>query len=697
MNTDLRELFEKDLDAEAPYDLAERAVRGARTRRRNRLAVSASVVVTGAVVLGFVIGTGQLRTDDEPLPSDVAAIPSVLPDASSESVPNLQAGMFESASAAYVSNGMVVFVDSATGAVARRSFGPPSNGGGTLDVLVPVLDVALSPDGTTAAVVVDAWGRLMGGPTIRLLDIASAQETLVRDLTPAVDTQADALAAPSVVTWENDSQHFVCVCGPRLSRVATDGTWVRSSADGGNQVNAGTGGLAVQGARGRWGPVMLDGSVYIDYGGPMFPVAQSLAMSRGREVDYLGTQDLDFTIGNAYEAEPITTGTLLAPPGVHDFATASGVEAARDGYVVTTVAGNYIGSKGRPQVQGAQLVFVADDGQQGVISALPWDTESASIASDLVGAPEVDHVTGRLPAALPPPGDGVPFLAAGDVESASAVYFAQGALVVVDAESGSAYVIDALAAGLMTRTWAEALSLSPDGRRLVVAVNAGEGSAPLWFIDLANPRFVELPVQLATGPAAPVPSAGLAWSSDSSTLFCVCSSPGEVTQLHSVGVSNATSAGDVVVDRMGVQPTQLSSSAQGLLGLFGGNHWQWIPEVGGTLDGADPADAPSGEFDMVLLGPDPGEYLSWDTGGVYGLNMPSGRDVGITAPRWLAGVWGPDGPIVVTYSRGDVPGEPLEVSHIEYDGTSGSVAGVFPLSSLPEGTTAAAFSSLVVP
>jgi ferric-dicitrate binding protein FerR (iron transport regulator) len=79
MTTNLRELLSDAAQSDVRPDLAERAISGARTRRRQRVAVGGAVLAAAAVVLGVVIGGGDLRTDAEPRPTDVASLPEQLP------------------------------------------------------------------------------------------------------------------------------------------------------------------------------------------------------------------------------------------------------------------------------------------------------------------------------------------------------------------------------------------------------------------------------------------------------------------------------------------------------------------------------------------------------------------------------------------------------------------------------------------
>ena len=67
------------------------------------------MLAAAAVVLGVVVASGDLRTDSEPRPNDVASLPAQLPSA--DGLPPLADGTMDAASAAYVVDGEVVVID----------------------------------------------------------------------------------------------------------------------------------------------------------------------------------------------------------------------------------------------------------------------------------------------------------------------------------------------------------------------------------------------------------------------------------------------------------------------------------------------------------------------------------------------------------------------------------------------------------
>jgi hypothetical protein len=73
MSTELREMFDGAAESDVRMDLAERAINGARLRRRQRFVVGGAMLATAAVVLGVVVAVSDIRQDAEPRPTDVAS------------------------------------------------------------------------------------------------------------------------------------------------------------------------------------------------------------------------------------------------------------------------------------------------------------------------------------------------------------------------------------------------------------------------------------------------------------------------------------------------------------------------------------------------------------------------------------------------------------------------------------------------
>ncbi len=213
MSTELRELFDTAAESNPPYDLGERAVAGAR-HRRQRFVVAGAVLASVAMVLGVAVVSGQLQPDASPRPTDVATLPDALPAA--DGLPNLEPGVVDAASAAYVVDGEVVVIDAATG------------GGAVIDTLLdpagypltgssPSLgvegEIALSPNGrylwVSTGPISDGDGA--GQEWMWLIDVATADVGLQESLELA-SAAKNSTARPSRMTWSPDGSTFACIC-----------------------------------------------------------------------------------------------------------------------------------------------------------------------------------------------------------------------------------------------------------------------------------------------------------------------------------------------------------------------------------------------------------------------------------------------------------------------------------------------------
>jgi len=207
MSTQLRELFDDAAESQPPHDLAERAIGGARARRRQRFAVGGSVLAAAAVVLGVVVASDDLRTDSEPRPTDVASLPAQLPSA--DGLPSLADGTMDTASAAYVVDGEVVVIDAATGDGAVVDFeSMPLNFVGSMTGVTDRSVLALSPDGRALVVSTGNVRR----EVLLIVDVGTGR--IVPENRFFLSQQRQG-AQWSRVAWSPDSEHFACIC--RLS------------------------------------------------------------------------------------------------------------------------------------------------------------------------------------------------------------------------------------------------------------------------------------------------------------------------------------------------------------------------------------------------------------------------------------------------------------------------------------------------
>jgi hypothetical protein len=213
MTTNLRELLSDAAQSDVRPDLAERAISGARTQRRQRLAVGGSVLAAAAVVLGVVLGSGDLRTDSEPRPSDVASLPAELPAA--DGLPELTAGSMEAASVAYVIDDQLVLVDASGGSsfVYNGVTKVPLEYTGGMDAgALRPYQVRLSPDGTRALVAMrfESSQRLLG-TRVAVLDVGTAEASVGSWLLSDAYAES-AWLEYNLMAWAPDSKEAFCIC-----------------------------------------------------------------------------------------------------------------------------------------------------------------------------------------------------------------------------------------------------------------------------------------------------------------------------------------------------------------------------------------------------------------------------------------------------------------------------------------------------
>ena len=403
MSTELRELFDTAAESKPPYDLGERAMAGAR-RRRQRYAVVGAVVASAAMVLGVVVVSGQLQTDASPRPIDVANLPDALPAA--DGLPNLQAGMVDAASVVYLDGSFMVVVDASSGEAFRTTFGPPPVDGAVFSIAISPTDVVLSPDGRRALVTVTGWQGAL--PTLRVLDLATTQETVVPDLTPWNPSTVSQIERPAVAAWSNDSSSVTCLCAdskgsllggyevllrdrdPLAAEVRM--LWALQPELWPYQVAIGTAGLAVQRKPGGAWPL-----TFVSEGGPGIPPAEAVALGRGTAPTYFALGGDGFTIGEVGRdfSDPVTQtaeGSLKYERHLGDVVEIPTVEAVRDGFVVVVTTNSLARNlRSAPPVDPAQVLLVGTDGAQGLVTTLPSGVVVASFATDRLQVPPDTH------------------------------------------------------------------------------------------------------------------------------------------------------------------------------------------------------------------------------------------------------------------------------------------------------------------
>ncbi len=220
---------------EAPNELEARALAASGSGNRRGLAIAAvAVVATGAVVAGAV--ALQPEPDSGGAADAVAAnierwgIPAEPP--LSRNLPTLVDEPIETASMAYISQGVPVVTDAATGTSRTVLSGRPTpewyDGGvnGVLRPGPPWTQAVLSPDGAWL-LLVQAQGRPQraGEPSfgrhspgdLYLVRISTGEVTPVRDANPAPQAVGRYSIADTVLAWAPGVGAFACVCDGRLS------------------------------------------------------------------------------------------------------------------------------------------------------------------------------------------------------------------------------------------------------------------------------------------------------------------------------------------------------------------------------------------------------------------------------------------------------------------------------------------------
>jgi hypothetical protein len=335
-------------------------------------------------------------------------------------------------------------------------------------------------------------------------------------------------------------------------------------------------------------------------------------------------------------------------------------------------------------------------------------TDTEPRPTDVASLPE------QLPSA-----DGLPPLADGTMDAASAAYVVDGEVVVIDAASGDGAVVDFESmplnfVGPMTGvTDRSVAALSPDGSALVVSTGKGE-------------REVLLLVDVATGEVVPTNRfflrqdkrggqwSSVAWSPDSERFACICS-------LSEFPASLPVSVLTVDVTRvdgdlMFLGPStprlfasQISWGTDGLAAQFDENGvgWRLVPIDGQPEDPGrlpDPESLPPvesvselyagvlGELGVTALTmghSDLGGFLARMRSGELWLEGSSGERtvVGNLGVRPTLGALGDSYFVVFT----DWKGDPLDSTVTRID-----TAGETTLTTLPEGARTVSFASGLV-
>jgi hypothetical protein len=731
MSTQLRDMFDAVAESEVPNGFAERAIGAARQRRRQRYVVGAAVLATAAVVLGVVVAVSDVRMDAEPRPTDVAAIPEELP--SWRSLPNLVPGAMESAGAGYIVDGQLVLVDAETGEAMHAAIGPPPDSEAAGEVLISVSDVAISPDGERAVITVAPWpGDVL--PSIRILHVAAALDTEVPGLTPADDAGGVTVARPSVYAWADSSETFECACAsrdlgsgrsvPQLYEVNVSGgePAVELSPNATDLISP------VQVVTGSIGTFMRAGDVDDWWPSASNPSSVTLdgyavAFSRGNDQGYLEMRvsaelrASELVLGNAASGDSFIAPLAVQAVIENQYVVVTDVEAVVGGFVAVIAVAERGEQFQAPAdaIRRLEAVFIRPDGAQQDLTTFPNGTSTASFASDLLEIAEPE-VKSTLPAELPNTA-GLPTLLSGDSITASAAYAVDGHLVVIDAATGDGYLVDLAVGNDMEQApvgGGAEVHLSPDGQYVLLTRGQGAESAQaedvLWLVDLHRglARKQDYGV-VASEELGSTPPSRIAWAPDGQQFAVLAANsfgaPDMVQRFELDEMDEHLNLGGGPIVAV-ASPTQIVWGHMGLLGQFDelDGDWAWFDAQGGVSDlkEADPRELEPLQMtsrmaaDRILLSPHSKAYVEWSD---IGLIEAFQGDTALTlqvGQRWFTGSWVDDGPIVVLQDRALEANERREVSFFVTDGTGGSVAGLFPISTLPPGTVAASFAADLV-
>jgi hypothetical protein len=402
---------------DAPSDLSARALSASRSGSRRGYAIAvAAVVATGAVIAGAVLiapGSDGISTT-----STVAAnierwgIPAEPP--SPRRLPSLAEQPLESASMAYITQGVPIVVDAATGEPRTVLAGRPQpawydgNVGGVVTGLLrrgpPWTHAVLSPDGAWLLLVQATKGlnRPRATGELYLVRIATGEVIRVPGANPLARSQGEAGIAETVLAWAPGVGAFACVCDGRLgvfdldkvtpkarlkwetSEEFTDVAWAQEGLMGrllsGGWVSQTRGGSAVSrlGDAAAVAASISAPAVYLSVG-----VTSIYALGADTSPDggHCVLWDAEFAAPIEVTPVPDRDGRLCTPVAL---------QPGRSGVLLvlkpdqgsSESAPSY---EPRPEPVPLDVVSVDPEGQSTVIGTLPPGATTASFAANLVG------------------------------------------------------------------------------------------------------------------------------------------------------------------------------------------------------------------------------------------------------------------------------------------------------------------------
>jgi hypothetical protein len=340
------------------------------------------VLATAAVVVGVIVATTDTRPSTEPRPTDVAALPEVLPTPSG--LPELSPGTMDAASTAYVVDNRLVLVDagSAKAYVYQGIANPTGDSSQIPDggALRPYA-VRLSPDGTSALVAMrfESSQRLLG-IRIAVLDVPTGESSL--ETLQLTDAEAEgSWLEYALMAWAPDSRTAYCVCHEGGQSMGVWSITLGDSPEGAfytrvsdqvpAQISAGAGGLAVQleSYGGAW-ELRADGYLNRADLGP----AESLSLSYDVPTAFAGVTNGWFAIQDLRQRpQQIQWERLPAGP-------VSSIQAAGSDYLlVSRPEGAAPGEPAPPEPLVVHVI--SKDAAPKLLTTFPAGTTSTSFAA----------------------------------------------------------------------------------------------------------------------------------------------------------------------------------------------------------------------------------------------------------------------------------------------------------------------------
>ena len=392
---------------DVPSDLTGRALAASRSGSRRGYAIAAATVAAvAAVVAGAVlIAPGPNGSDPRPAVAanvDRWGIPAEPPGP--RRLPSLAEQPIETASMAYVTQGVPIVTDAATGGARTVLGGSPQPEwyDGSVDGVVtgllrrgpPWTQAVLSPDGQWLLLVQAPRDGRGEGPTgqLYLVRVATGEVVPLPDADPVARSQGVASIADSVLAWAPGGGAFACVCDGRLRVFDLDkvtpvarAKWTTAAKY--TDVAWGLEGLVGRRLSGVWVSETQGGAPLGSLG-----AAEAVAVSIAAPARYLSVgvtsiyalgADTDPDGGRCvlWDAA-FTTPVEVTPVPERDgpLCTPVSLQPGRSGVLLVLRP-----DRPRPQPLPLDVVVVDAEGASTVIGTLPPGTTFGSFAASVVG------------------------------------------------------------------------------------------------------------------------------------------------------------------------------------------------------------------------------------------------------------------------------------------------------------------------